>query len=56
MHPAPVVKHPYLYAVQAALVVSVFAAKVQSFEAQLDEEFTTHPVSQVSLHKDSLNY
>ena len=50
------VKHPYLYAVQAAFVVRVVGAVVQSLEAQLDEEFTAHPESQVSLHADSLNY
>ena len=56
MHPAPVVKHPYLYAVQAALVVRVVGAELQSLEAQLDVVFTTHPASQVSLQEDSLNY
>ena len=48
------VKHPYLYAVQAAFVVRVVGAVVQSLEAQLDEEFMAHPESQASLHYDSL--
>ena len=48
--------HPYLYPVQAAFVVSVAGAEAQSLEAQLDEVSTTHPVNQVSLHNDSLNY
>ena len=54
-HPAPFVTHPYLYAVHKAFVVFVAAAKVQTFVAHADEEFTTHPVNHVSLQVVSDN-
>ena len=56
IHPAPLVTHPCLYAVQAAFVVIVFAAKLHAFVVHADYEFTTHPVNQVSLHEASVNY
>lgn len=55
-HPAPVVTHPYLYAVHRAFVVFVFAAKVQTFVAQEVVVLTTHPVNHVSKQAVSLNY
>ena len=49
IHPAPLVTHPCLYAVQAAFVDIVVAAKLQAFVAHAEEEFTIHPVTHVSL-------
>ena len=50
MHPAPFVTHPCLYAVQAAFVVRVIAAKLHAFEAHDVVVSIIHPASHVSLH------
>ena len=49
-HPAPFVKHPYLYEAHRALVVDVIGAKIQSLEAHPEVIFIIHPLIQVSLH------